>query len=117
MDSCLIFLKGKFIILITILFTFLPLLGEKNFVYSFQTRDSTPDGNIPTVDVQMIPQKRWLSSSREFQNLKKEISYVIDKEIEKEKKRLMDMEDSRFNNIKQSILQLIPSSYFQYNLR
>ncbi|BAM42111.1 conserved hypothetical protein [Theileria orientalis strain Shintoku] len=76
------------------------------FAHSFQSLDSTPDGNIPTLDVQMVAQKRWLVSKREFQNLQKELSYFIDQEIEKEKKRLIDKEDSNFHYMKNSFMKL-----------
>ncbi|UVC50182.1 hypothetical protein MACK_004055 [Theileria orientalis] len=80
------------------------------FAHSFQPQDSTADGNIPTLDVQMVAQKRWLVSKREFQNLQKELSYFIDKEIEKEKKRLIDKEDSKFHYMQNSFMKLVPNS-------
>ncbi|AFZ81475.1 signal peptide-containing protein [Theileria equi strain WA] len=77
---------------------------------SQQHSDPMKDGNIPTLDVQMIAPKRWLASDREFKNLQRELSYFIDQEIDKERKRLLDKEDSRLESTRSSLLHLIPGS-------
>lgn len=51
------------------------------------------DGNIPFVDVEMLPSKRWKDARIGLDNMKKELSFIIDKELEKEKQRLFDKID------------------------
>lgn len=52
------------------------------------------DGNIPFVNVEMQPSQRWKDARMGLDRLKKELSYVVDREIEKAKTSLIDKLDT-----------------------
>ncbi|GFE54482.1 extracellular solute-binding family 3, putative [Babesia ovis] len=67
------------------------------------------DGAIPVVDVEMVAPQRWQTYRKGLDNLKRELSFIIDKELEREKKRLFSTEDQRLAHIaKASTMQLKP---------
>ncbi|KAK1938316.1 hypothetical protein X943_000101 [Babesia divergens] len=88
------------------------------------------DGNIPFVDVEMLPSKRWKDARIGLDNMKKELSFIIDKgnststqhtsgnaELEKEKQRLFDKIDgTRTSRPSLSQLKLIQRilTYFRW---
>ncbi|KAG6440168.1 hypothetical protein BBOV_II001605 [Babesia bovis T2Bo] len=65
------------------------------------------DGAIPVVDVEMVSPQRWQAYRKGLENLKRELSFIVDKELERERKRLFAAEDDRLARvIKSSSMQL-----------